>query len=559
MKVYYRVRPISKKEKDKVIPFNSNIDIALEGALKLGLECISYFNVKEIINDYELGDIVLDGVYQVRYCLKKFGIVPDEFDYPEVLKSYLGRTIKQMKLSEFISDDSLLNAGYFIKPIKQKVFTGQIVSSYKDIIGIVDDEEDLDIYVSEPLDIVCEYRSFIYYDKLIDIRAYSRTDDFEFWKYPDASVVQQSLEVWKTWNDRPHSCSMDWGVARVKINNKETDLFILKNKKGMEVAVTNYGCAILAIMVPDKDGKYANVVLGHDSIDHVVNSPEPFLSTTIGRYGNRIAKGKFTLYGEEHELTINNGPNSLHGGPTGFHARVWDADQLAENIIQFNYVSADGEEGFPGNLEVEMVYRLEEEENALVIEYRATTDKATVVNLTNHGFFNLAGISNPTPTIENNIVTINANFYTPIDEVSIPTGEVAKVEGTPMDFTTPHTVGERINDKFQQLINGAGYDHCYVLNKIETGSLDLAATCFEPNSGRTMEVYTTEAGVQLYTGNWLNGFEGAHGATFPARSAICFEAQCFPDTPNKPHFPSATLLPGDEYQQVTIYKFGVEK
>ena len=201
----------------------------------------------------------------------------------------------------------------------------------------------------------------------------------------------------------------------------------------------------------------------------------------------------------------------------------------------------------------------EEEENALVIEYRATTDKATVVNLTNHGFFNLAGISNPTPTIENNIVTINANFYTPIDEVSIPTGEVAKVEGTPMDFTTPHTVGERINDKFQQLINGAGYDHCYVLNKIETGSLDLAATCFEPNSGRTMEVYTTEAGVQLYTGNWLNGFEGAHGATFPARSAICFEAQCFPDTPNKPHFPSATLLPGDEYQQVTIYKFGVEK
>ena len=208
---------------------------------------------------------------------------------------------------------------------------------------------------------------------------------------------------------------------------------------------------------------------------------------------------------------------------------------------------------------VSEMYEVFAKENALVIEYRATTDKATVVNLTNHGFFNLAGISNPTPTIENNIVTINANFYTPIDEVSIPTGEVAKVEGTPMDFTTPHTVGERINDKFQQLINGAGYDHCYVLNKIETGSLDLAATCFEPNSGRTMEVYTTEAGVQLYTGNWLNGFEGAHGATFPARSAICFEAQCFPDTPNKPHFPSATLLPGDEYQQVTIYKFGVEK
>ena len=344
-----------------------------------------------------------------------------------------------------------------------------------------------------------------------------------------------------------------------EINNKETDLFILKNKKGMEVAVTNYGCAILSIMVPDKNGKYANVILGHDSIDHVINSPEPFLSTTIGRYGNRIAKGKFTLFGEEHELTINNGPNSLHGGPTGFHARVWDAVQIDEGTVQFNYVSADGEEGFPGNLEVEMTYRLDDEVNALNIEYRATTDKATVVNLTNHGFFNLAGIAAPTPTVNDHIVTINADFYTPIDEVSIPTGEIAKVEGTPMDFRTPHTVGERIDDKFQQLVFGAGYDHCYVLNKTESGSLELAATCKDPKSGRLMEVYTTEAGVQLYTGNWLNGFEGAHGATFPARSAICFEAQCFPDTPNKPHFPSATLLPGDEYQQITIYKFSVEE
>lgn len=341
------------------------------------------------------------------------------------------------------------------------------------------------------------------------------------------------------------------------IDNKSTDLFILKNKKGMEVAVTNYGCAILSIMVPDKNGKYANVILGHGSIDEVINSPEPFLNTIIGRYGNRIAKGKFTLYGEEHELTINNGPNSLHGGPTGFHTRVWEAEQLDEGTVQFNYISEDGEEGFPGELEVEMIYRLEEDENALVIEYRASTDKATVVNLTNHGFFNLAGIANSTPTIDNHIVTINADFYTPMDEVSIPTGEIAKVADTPMDFRTPHSIGERINEKFEQLIFGAGYDHCYVLNKSEMGSLDLAATCADPESGRVMEVYTTEAGVQLYTGNWLGGFEGAHGATFPARSALCFEAQCFPDTPNKAHFPSATLLPGDEYQQVTIYKFGV--
>lgn len=345
---------------------------------------------------------------------------------------------------------------------------------------------------------------------------------------------------------------------QTEINNKKTDLFILKNAKGMEVAVTNYGCAILSIMVPDKNGIYANVILGHDSIEHVINSPEPFLNTTIGRYGNRIAKGKFTLYGEEHQLTINNGPNSLHGGPTGFHKRVWNAEQVDDTTIIFTYNSADGEEGFPGNLDVEMTYRLEDNENALVIEYRASTDKATVVNLTNHGFFNLSGISTPTTSIEDHEVEINADFYTPIDDVSIPTGEILKVENTPMDFRTPHTIGERINDKFQQLIYGSGYDHCYVLNKTEAGSLDFAASCTDPKSERTMEVYTTESGVQLYTGNWLNGFEGAHGATFPARSGICFEAQCFPDTPNKPHFPSAVLLPGDEYQQITVYRFGLK-
>ncbi len=343
------------------------------------------------------------------------------------------------------------------------------------------------------------------------------------------------------------------------LNEKKTDLFILKNKKGMEVAVTNYGCALLSVMLPDKEGNYANVILGHDSIDRVIHSPEPFLSTVIGRYGNRIANGRFTLFGEPHTLTVNNGPNSLHGGPTGFHARVWDAIQIDESTIRFTYTSPDGEEGFPGKLEVEMTYRLEEEENALVIEYRATTDKATVVNLTNHGFFNLAGIGTPTPNIEDHIVTIEADFYTPINEVSIPTGEISRVAGTPLDFLTPHAIGERINSDFEQLVIGAGYDHCYVLNKTEAGELSLAATCKDPKSGRTMEVYTTEAGVQLYTGNWLNGFTGSKGATYPARSGLCFEAQCFPDTPNKPYFPSATLLPGDEYQQVTIYKFGVDK
>lgn len=342
------------------------------------------------------------------------------------------------------------------------------------------------------------------------------------------------------------------------INNKKTDLFILKNAQGMEVAVTNYGCAILSIMVPDKNGKYANVILGHDSIDHVVNSPEPFLNTTIGRYGNRIAKGRFQLDGKEYKLTINNGPNSLHGGPTGYHARVWDAQQTSKQSVTLHYLSEDGEEGFPGNLDITVVYTFTNQ-NELVLTYTATTDKRTIVNLTHHAFFSLSGLATPTASVENNIVTINADFYTPIDEVSITTGEILKVEGTPMDFRTPHTIGSRINEPFQQLVYGAGYDHNYVINKQEAGTLTFAAKCVEPISGRTLEVYTTEPGVQVYTANWHSGFAGWHGATFPARSAICFEAQHFPDTPNKGHFPSAALNPGEVYHQVTVYKFGIEQ
>lgn len=342
------------------------------------------------------------------------------------------------------------------------------------------------------------------------------------------------------------------------IEGKETDLFILSNNSGAEVAVTNYGGALLAVMVPDKDGKLANVVQGHDSIDHVINSHEPFLSTLIGRYGNRIAKGKFTLDGKEYQLAINNGPNSLHGGPTGFHSRVWDGEQTSRQSLTLHYLSKDGEEGFPGNLDVTVTYTFTDE-NELILTYNATTDKKTIVNLTHHAFFSLAGLANPTPTVDNNLLTLNADFYTPMDEVSITTGEIAKVEGTPMDFRTPHTVGSRINEPFQQLVFGAGYDHCYVLNKKEPGELVFAAKCVEPVSGRSLEVFTTEPGVQVYTANWHNGFEGYHGATFPARSAICFEAQHFPDSPNKGHFPSVVLDAGDMYHQVTVYKFGVEK
>ena len=341
---------------------------------------------------------------------------------------------------------------------------------------------------------------------------------------------------------------------QTEVDGKKTDLFTLRNKNNMEVCITNFGGRIVSVMVPDKDGVMQDVVLGFDSIQDYISKPSDF-GATIGRYANRINQGQFTLDSVEYQLPRNNYGHCLHGGPQGFQYRVFDAELLNPQELQLTYRAEDGEEGFPGNITCKVLMKLTDD-NAIDIQYEAETDKPTIVNMTNHSYFNLEGDAGNN---SGHLLMVDADYYTPVDSTFMTTGEIVPVEGTPMDFRTPTPVGERINDKFQQLINGAGYDHCYVLNKIETGSLDLAATCFEPNSGRTMEVYTTEAGVQLYTGNWLNGFEGAHGATFPARSAICFEAQCFPDTPNKPHFPSATLLPGDEYQQVTIYKFGVEK
>lgn len=358
--------------------------------------------------------------------------------------------------------------------------------------------------------------------------------------------------------DSTNLCGLKREDFQAKIQGKDTDLFILKNSKGNEVAITNYGGALVAIMVPDKNGNMANVIQGHDNIKDVVESPEPFLSTLVGRYGNRICKGKFTLDGQEYQLAINNGPNHLHGGPTGFHARVWDAEQVDAQTLKLHYLSVDGEEGFPGNLDMNVTYAFTDE-NELVIEYQGTTDKKTIVNMTSHGFFSLAGIANPTPTIEHLKCEINADFYIPIDETSVPTGEVVSVKGTPFDFTTPHEIGERIDANHLQTINGAGYDHCFVLNKKEVGELSFAAKVTEPVTGRTMEVYTTEPGVQVYTDNWADGYKGQQGATFPRRSAICFEAQHFPDSPNKGHFPSVVLCPGETYYQKTVYKFGVEE
>ena len=343
-----------------------------------------------------------------------------------------------------------------------------------------------------------------------------------------------------------------------KINGKDTDLYILRNSEGNEVAITNYGGSLVAIMVPDRDGNRANVIQGHDNIEDCVNSPEPYLSTLIGRYGNRICKGKFLLHGKEYQLPINNGPNSLHGGKKGFNAKVWDALQMNDHTLVLKYVSPYGEEGFSGEMKTTVVYTFTDD-NELVIEYMATTNKKTIVNLTSHGFFSLAGIANPTPTIENLECEINADFYIPIDETSIPTGEIRRVEGTPFDFRKPKTVGQDIDADNEQIKNGAGYDHCFVLNKKEEGELSFAARIKEPVSGRVMEVYTTEPGVQVYTDNWADGYKGQNGATFPRRSAICFEAQHFPDSPNRPYFPSVVLRPGEQYTQKTVYRFAVDK
>lgn len=342
------------------------------------------------------------------------------------------------------------------------------------------------------------------------------------------------------------------------IDGKKTDLYILRNAKGYEVAITNYGGAIVAIMVPDRNGNIANVIQGHDNIQDVVNSPEPYLSTLIGRYGNRIAKGSFQLNGKPYSLAINNGPNALHGGKAGFNAKVWDANQVNEQGLVLRYTSPYGEEGYRGELNVWVAYTFTDD-NELVIKYAATTNKKTIINLTSHGFFSLAGIGNPTPTIENLECEINADFFLPIDETSIPTGEILRVAGTPFDFRTPKAVGKDIDADNEQIRHGAGYDHCFVLNKKEEGELSFAARIKEPVSGRTMEVYTTEPGVQLYTDNWADGYKGQNGATFPRRSAICFEAQHFPDSPNHPYFPSVILTPEQEYTQKTVYKFGVEK
>ncbi len=337
---------------------------------------------------------------------------------------------------------------------------------------------------------------------------------------------------------------------------KPVDLYTLTNKSGMEATITNFGGILVSLKVPDRKGKLDDIVLGYDSIDGYLTN-KAFLGATIGRYGNRIGHGKFTLDGASYNVPKNNGENSLHGGIKGFNKQLWTAKDVSGSngqALELTYVSKDGEEGYPGNLSVKVIYTLTDQ-NELKIDYSATTDKTTVVNLTNHSYFNLAGQGNG--DILEQELTIHADRFTPVDEGLIPTGELGTVKGTPFDFTKPTAIGSRINqDSDQQIKFGGGYDHNWVLNDGGKGKLFLAAEAFDPKSGRVLQVLTTEPGVQFYTGNFLDGtITGKGGKVYNKRYAFCLETQHYPDSPNHPDFPSTTLKPGKKYHTTTIFKF----
>ena len=338
----------------------------------------------------------------------------------------------------------------------------------------------------------------------------------------------------------------------------QTDLYTLTNDNGMEVCFTNFGGRIVSILVPDRHGNMLDVCLGHDSIaDYIRYGYQGCnFGALIGRYGNRIKDGMFTLDGIAYQLPRNNDGNCLHGGgDIAFHNRMWQAQPISNSSIAFTTISPDGEDGFPGNLSVKVTYTLTND-NAITIAYEATTDKPTVINLTNHCYFCLSG--DPSRDVMDEILYLNAEAYTPVDGNVAVTGEVANVENTPFDFRTPTRVGDRINDTtHQQIVNGRGYDHNWLLNT--HGDIHaVAATLYDPTSGIQMTIYTDQPGVQFYAGNFLDGsFMGKKGVAYPLRSGLCFETQHYPDSPNQPAFPSTTLRPGETYTTSTIYQFGV--
>lgn len=335
-------------------------------------------------------------------------------------------------------------------------------------------------------------------------------------------------------------------------DGKSVELYTLRNSKGMEARIMTYGGIVTSLKVADKTGQFSDVVLGYDHLDGYVEN-NPYFGALIGRYGNRIAQGKFTLNGRQYTLAQNNGENSLHGGVKSFDKVVWKTGKVTDRTLELHYFSKNGEEGFPGNLNVKAVYEITED-NALRLDFTATTDAATPCNLTHHSYFNLAGKGD----VLNHVVTINADKFTPTDAGSIPTGELRRVRGTPFDFTIPTTIGARINNDYDQLTLGKGYDHNWVINQTSPGVLTKAATVSEASSGRVMEVWSTEPGTQFYTGNFLDGtITGKGGWVYQQRHGFCFEPQHFPDSPNKPNFPSCILNPGETYQNTIIYKFSI--
>ncbi len=338
-----------------------------------------------------------------------------------------------------------------------------------------------------------------------------------------------------------------------QVEGKPIALYVLKNANGLEACITNWGGRWVSMMVPDKNGKMTDVILGHEKLSDYIADKGNF-GALIGRYGNRIAKAKFTIDGTEYNLPQNNMTNCLHGGPNGFDRQVWDAKQLNDNTLQLTYLSKDGEAGFPGNLNVKVVYTLTDK-NEMDIKYEATTDKKTVVNLTHHCYFNLSGI--PGSTIMDHKLSINADSYTPVDTLFIPTG-IETVEGTPMDLRQPVTIGDRIDSDFEQLKIGMGYDHNWVLNTKGDVS-KVAASVVAPTSGIQLEVFTNEPGLQIYCGNMMSGKDkGKFGVNYPRRGAICLESQHYPDSPNHPDFPTTLLEPGQTYKSECVYKFSVK-
>jgi len=328
-------------------------------------------------------------------------------------------------------------------------------------------------------------------------------------------------------------------------------LYTLTNKNGMEARIMTYGGIVVSLKTPDRAGKMADIVQGFESLAGYLK-PNPYFGALIGRYGNRIGHAHFTLDGHEYQLPKNDGDNTLHGGNRGFDKRVWQAKEVNGSTLELTYVSKDGEEGFPGTLTATVRYTLTDA-NELKIEYAATTDKPTVVNLTNHSYFNLSGQGEG--DILQHQLTLNADKFTPVDKGLIPTGELKSVQGTPFDFRKATAIGARINQQDEQLLAGKGYDHNWVLNRSGSG-LTLAAEVYDPKSGRVMEVRTAEPGIQFYTGNFLDGtITGAGGKVYRQRYALCLETQHFPDSPNKPAFPSTVLRPGQKYQTTTVFRF----